>query len=1015
MIEFFLRKNVLVNLVTVFVVATGLFMLTKINRATYPNVDFDIMMISTTYPGASAYDVEVNVTKKLEDELDTVRDIDKIRSLSLENLSIIYVWVDLNANDPAEVKDEIRRAVDRVADLPKEIDEKPKIDELKSSNVSVIELALSGAVKERILRKIAKDLEERINEIPGVGMVELVGYRKREVKVLVDTNHLEKNYVSLNEIAQAIANRNVRTAGGTLESFTSEKKIVTFSEFDQPTDVGDVIVRQSFDGGQVKLSEVATIQQDYEDHQIYSRTGGKQSINLLIRAQSHSDIINISNSIKDMIAKITPTLPQGVELEVVADFSRYTKSLLGLVVKNAIFGFFLVLICLFLFLNPITSLWTAVGIPVSFLGALLFFPLFNIDINFISLITLVLVLGMLVDDAIVVAENISSYREQGKPVLEAALLGVKEVCWPVTATILTTIVAFMSLTFMTGVSGKFVREIPIVVTLCLVISLLESIFILPSHIANSPQKDAKRQPWIDRLTHWYERFIRKMIVHRWMTLFGFVCFIIVAASLFWNVMKINLFPYNDVDLFFVVAELPEGSSLEETAQKMKEVEGLVSKISSDSMMNYTTRVGHHDRDVYGVTAGLRHNWAMVSVFLKPAQERPQTSEEIMQDLRAQLNQLKGFSKLELDKFNDGPPVGRPITITVVSDDDSERRQILNELFEYLKKIPGTQSLEVDDKLGKEELLLKPNYDMMARLGITSMDLANTIRAAFNGVVVTQIVREGEEIDFRVQLKINQRRRVETLKKLQVLNREGRLIPIEAFTTLEPSQSYEAIHHYNGRRASTVFGDVDGKTLTSSEVNQMVRDEFLPKVQDKTGVRMVFGGEEQATNESMQSFAVALIYSMLAIYFILVVLFDSFFQPLIVVAIVPFGLAGVIMTFFSMGMPISFLGIIGTLGLVGVMVNDSLVMVSHLNDLRQQHRGLSLDMMVEGCKSRLRPVLLTTITTVLGLIPTILGLGGYEPFIIPLVLALAGGLIFATPITLILVPTLYSFVARKMPQ
>jgi multidrug efflux pump subunit AcrB len=1007
MIKFFLGKKVLVNLITVFIVLAGIAVLKNIKRASYPNVEFDILKITTTYPGASPEDVEVNVTKKIEDELAQLSDIDRYQANSMENLSIIYVWIDSNADDPGAVKDEIRRAVDRVADLPKEVTEKPQIQELKSSNVAVLEVAITGDASEDVLRKITKDFEDKIHEIKGVSTVEKVGYRKPEVKIMVDVSKLDQSYVSLNEIIVAIQNRNIRESGGTLESFTDQKKIVTFSEFDDPLEVKDVIIRENFGGKQLKLSEVAQVKKTYEDYQVYPRTNQKRSINLLIRQQTGADIINISEAVNNLIIKQRESLPSGVEVSVVADFSRYTRSLLGLVINNAVIGFILVLLCLFVFLNHHVAFWTAAGIPLSFLGALLLFPAFNVDINFISLITLILVLGMLVDDAIVVAENISRHRAKGLSVHEAALIGVREVFWPVTTTVITTIIAFMSLAFMTGVSGKFIGQIPIVVVLTLGVSLLESVFILPSHITNSPAAKEKTLPWFEKVKNWYERLVRKMIKYRRYTLLSFGLFFVVALGLAVGIMDINLFPYDDIDLFYVIAELPEGSSLEQTSEKMIEVEKIVEDLPKEALVNYTTRIGHHDTDVYGVTAGLQNHWAMVSVYLKPAQERDETSEDIMKILDEKFKNLKGFSELRLDKFNDGPPIGRAITIRIVGDDDVLRRKYAKEIFSFIKAVDGTKSLEMDEKLGKKELLLKPNYPLMARLGVSSKDLANIIRVAYNGVVVTSITRDGEEIDFRVQLDPKQRGNIEVLKKLQVMNNQGKLIQIGSFVTLEPSQSYESLRHFNGRRSITVLGDVDDSIITSAKINKMVQDKYEAIFDNAPGISLIFGGEEKATQESMESFAVAFIFSLIAIYFVLVILFDSFVMPFIIVAVIPFGLAGAIFTFFVNGMPISFLGIIGCLGLIGVMVNDALVMLSHLDQLKDKHDTLSIDQLVKGCTDRLRPVLLTTVTTVAGLLPTIFGIGGYEPFVIPLVLALAGGLVFATPITLVLVPTLYS--------
>ncbi|MCP5464465.1 MAG: efflux RND transporter permease subunit [Deltaproteobacteria bacterium] len=302
MIEFFLNKKVFVNLITILMIAFGITAMLQLKRASYPDVEFDILKITTTYPGASAEDVEINVTEKLEDEIETVVDLDRTISNSLENLSIIYVWVDPDAQDPDEVKDEVRRAVDRVQDLPSVV-EKPLIDELKSSNVSVVEIAISGEADESILRKVARDLEDEIKEVDGVGSVEKVGYRKQEVQVLLDPEHMEANYVSIGEVITAIANRNIRASGGTLESFTNEKKIVTFSEFENPLDVKDVIVRKNFQGNNLRLADFSRVDYTYEDFDVITRSNKRRNINLQVRSQANADIIDISQDINKIIAQ----------------------------------------------------------------------------------------------------------------------------------------------------------------------------------------------------------------------------------------------------------------------------------------------------------------------------------------------------------------------------------------------------------------------------------------------------------------------------------------------------------------------------------------------------------------------------------------------------------------------------------------------------------------------------------------------------------------------------------------
>ncbi len=1005
--DYFLRKPITANLVMIMILLVGGLTLFNLKRATYPTVHFDILKITTTYRGASARDVEVNVTEKIEDELESVNGIEKIKSTSLENISLIYVFVDSDADDMEEVKSDIRRAVDRVTDLPPAVTEKPEVEELRSANVPVLELAVSGAAPERMLRKVSRDLEDAIQTIKGVMSVEKVGYRKREVKIQVDANKLSDNYVSFNEVIRSIKDRNIRVSGGNLESFIAEKKIVTFSEFENPLDVGKVIVRSNFEGDHITLEDIGRIESTYEDYQVKPRTNGETSINLLVRSHGSSDIIDISATIKQLITDFKKTVPKDINISIVSDFSHYTENVLGIVKSNALIGFFLVLLVLVLSLDRYSALWVAAGIPISILGAIIFFPLLDIDINFISLITMIIVIGIVVDDAIVIGENITRHREAGLSGREAALKGVRELVWPVTTTVATTILAFVPMFFMVGITGKFVRQIPVIVILALLLSLLEAITLLPSHIAHSPLRLSKAHDRLLRIQFIYRKVLDFVLKHPKKIAASISIVPALALCLYIFGMKFVLFPYTDIDMFYVVAELDEGTSIEGTTEKIMPVENLIAKIPRTEMVNFTTRIGHHDMDVYGESAGLRENWALIQVFLKPAGERERTSETIMAELDTKIKPIKGFRKLYLEKYYDGPPIGKPITLTFVSDDQEILEKFAQEAFTYLQDVKGVQSLDIDLKPGKEELRLSLDYDEMASVGITVREVASTIRAAYDGVVASDLIREGEEIDFRVQLLPEQRSSTDILLNLKIPNDNGKLIRLASFSKLVPTDGIESIKHYNGRRSITITGDVDTSISTATEINALLRKEFSKKAQSQPGLRMIFGGEEKATQESMQSFLWAFICAMIGIYFLLTILLESFFQPLLIMVSIPVGLAGVIFGFYLHGLPLSFLALVGSLGLIGVIVNDSLVMVTHLNALRGSSKKISRDDLISGSITRLRPVILTTITTVAGLIPTIYGFGGYEPFIVPIVLSLAAGIIVATIGTLLLIPSLYA--------
>lgn len=1013
LLSFFIRRPKVTNLILALVVVAGVLSAATLQRQGDPTIDFDIMKITTEYPGASPEDVEINVTDPIEDQLAEVEDVDEMKSLSMENLSIILLWVNPDSSDVERVKRDIRAAVDRVTNLPRQVTDKPKVEEMRSTNVAVLEIAISGDVPELELRKLAKDLEEDLKRAKGVGVIEKIGYRKREIEIEADLVKLEDRYVSLNEVMNAIQARNVRTTGGSLESYVTEKKIVTFSEYADPLEVKDVVIRSTFTGEGVRISDVARVEEGFEEHDIIPRADGQQCISLLVRSQAGADVITLSEDVHAIVERFQKGLPEGVTANIIFDLSTYTRSLLSMVRLNGLMGFVLVLVVMMFFLDWKSAFWTAFGIPIAICGSFIFFGPFDITFNVVSLSAMVLVLGMLVDDAIVISENVYRMKEEGMEPTAATIAGVRNVFWPVTASVLTTVLAFLPMLFMKGLIGKFVFCIPVVVTLMLIFSLIESTCFLPSHIAHvvPPKEPPKRTRWIARGAQWYKRRIAWCLKHRWRVLSIYIAVLVIIplASMKW--LKFVLFPQTDPDIFHIVVETPQGTPQGTTAEKIAEVEALVEEVVPAAIrQSYTTRVGHHDINVYGGTAGNYDNWGLVTVYLQPAEDRDVRSEEIIAAIAKRLPALEGFQRLDAVGAEEGPPVGKPVTMIFTSDDNALRKQFEEEAIAFLKTIDGVFGVESSDVPGKDELRLILDYDTMARLGITAVDVSRTVRAAFDGEVVTSIRREGEEIDFRVRLKDPKQYLAEDVLKLSISNQLGKLVPLGSFAHLEPTTGPAVLHHYAGRRSVTVTSEVDTKRITSAEVNALVREHFGPAVSKHAGFQMELGGEEKKTQESMQSFWFALILALVAIYFLLVVVFDSFLQPILIMTAIPFAVVGVFITFMAHGIPLGFIALIGVLGLVGVVVNTSIVMIDTLNEKTAQE-GLTLATIVDGAALRFRPVILTTITTVAGLLPTCYGIGGDLPFIRPMVLALAWGLVFATLISLVFIPLIYTLYKR----
>ncbi|PCJ61912.1 MAG: hypothetical protein COA79_06350 [Planctomycetota bacterium] len=1014
--EFFIDNFKLTNMVLLFILFGGGVTMLNLPRQGNPNVNMDILSITTIYPGASPEDVEINVTDPLEDELEQIDGILRMHSNSIESMSLITLELDPDYPDSIQLRNDIRSALDSVTNLPKEVKSRPVLKEIKSTDFPVMELAIVGPKdKYSELRDISKSIESEIKNIGGVGQIIKLNFQKKEVHISCDAKKLEAQNISFTDVIHAIKRRNVKLSGGTLESFVDEKKIVTFSEFENPLDVSEVIIRSNFDGKQLKVKDIAEVTMGYEKPMFLTRSNGEHCIHLTIKRSGSTDVIDLTKEIVKIVKKYQDRYSKSeLKIRVIVDYTIYTKSLLRIVTMNALAGFILVVLSLFIFLNFRTAFWVGLGIPVSVFGAYLFMPAFDLTTNMISLITMVVVLGMIVDDAIVVAENINRHIETGMEPRLAAIQGTKEVFKPVCATIITTILCFSPLLFMTGILGKFIYAIPVIVILTLLMSLFESVTLLPSHLANQKKGKAKTRKLTIYLRKKYTSVLRVCLRNRGLVLLTFFIIFVATAMFSYSNYKYNLFPAGDVDLFYIVMETDPGDSLEVTSTKVKEIEKIVDQISDDLMIGYKTIIGDHRTEEMANDPSPHKNWALITIILHPAAKRDLVSDDIIKNLSKKVGSIKTFKKLIVRSIKDGPPVGKAINLKLVSDNINLTAELENEILAYLKNHPDLKEVTTSNKIGKKEIRLRLNYEQMAKLKISAIDVSSAVRIAYDGNIATTVRNNGEEIDFRVQLQKDQRGNKAILGELQVPNQLNKLIKLKDISKAESSHANESITHFKGKKAIVITAELkeiknsSHSPKTSQEINDDVKKLFENKIDEIPEIEIIFGGEGEQTAESFKYFKVAFLFSMMAIYCTLILLLDSFIQPFLIMVAIPFGLVGVIIAFYIHGIPLSFIALIGTLGMIGVVVNDSLVMVTYLNDVTKKHKSLDIEVILEGASTRLRPVLLTTITTVLGLLPTIYGfIWGTEPFIIPMVLAMASGLIFATVITLILIPVLYS--------
>ncbi|MCA9401069.1 MAG: efflux RND transporter permease subunit, partial [Candidatus Omnitrophica bacterium] len=869
--EFFIRRHLIANLLTVMVFLLGLNTLLTIQRDNYPHVDLDHMLITTVYPGASPEDVEINVTNKIEKELKSISGIKDILSVSMENTSSIRVVIDEEVRDVEKVKLNVREAVNRVVDFPQEVKDAPLIEEVTTSLLPVIEVGVWGDVPYKDLREYARRLEKKLKNISQVSRLDTFGLRAREIQIEVSPDQVRDYQISLGEIITAIRNRNIRLTAGTMESFTTEQNIVTMSEFDDPMEVGDVIVRTTFEGPSVKVKDLALIRDDFEKASTFTRLNGHNAISFVVFKKETADVIRTADAVKALVDEIKDFTPEGVHIDTAADFSHYVKNRFKVVLANALMGLIFVLVLLRFFLNWRASFWVGVGIPVSLLGTIFLMPYFGAYLDCLTLSAMIMVMGIVVDDAIIIGENIFTHRQMGKEPVQAAVDGITQVYKPVLTTIFTTFFAFAPMFFMEGIFGKFVFVMPLVISLALIISMFESMIALPAHLLPGLKyvKDiSSRKNWFNHIEDKFQKSLQLVLKGRYVIVPLFIFVFIFSLWFAHRYMRFVLFPAKMAEEIYISVELPKGTTLERTTEKVKKIEGLVKEISKEALSSYVSRVGE---DFYYEIANENHAYLIIS--LTPYSERHITAQEIVDRLREKTDQLPGYTQILYYIETGGPPVGKPINLYVIGDDDGMRKTLADQVVQFLEGMEGVKDLERSDKLGKIQVELKPKYEKLARFGLTVADIAQNARVAFDGEVVTSVRYHDEDVDFRVINNQESRQDPDYLPKLLIPNNEGRMITMDKVIDLKPRPGLAYYQHYDHERAVIIFADVDKEKVSPLEVVDQVMQKFHLE-RDWPGMRIVKGGETFETEKSIASLTRAFIIAIIGIYFLLIMLFNS---------------------------------------------------------------------------------------------------------------------------------------------
>jgi multidrug efflux pump subunit AcrB len=1015
MIEWFARNAVAANLLMLSIIIGGLVSVNHwLRLEAFPPFDVDTISVSVALRGASPEDIELGAAVRIEEAVKDIEGIDRLVSRSTEGSTRVTIEVD-SGYDPLVLLDKVKSRVDAINTFPVEA-EKPVVN-LAERRFAVINVVISGIQAEEEIRRYGEQIREELLLLDDVSFVEFDSARRYEIAIEASADRLREYDLSLAEIAWAIRDSSVDLSAGNVRTLGGDILIRSKGQAYRRADFESIVVKTNPDGSIVQIGDLAHVQDGFEEDSISTRFNGKEAVFLDISRTGNQSVLRISTQVKDYIESRQESLPVGMELSYWDDDAQVLKNRLGILSKSALQGGILVILLLTLFLRPAIALWVFLGVPISFLGAFILMSIFDISLNMMSAFGFIIVLGIVVDDAIVTGENVYKHLQLGSDGLYAAIEGTREVAVPVTFGILTTIVAFLPLIFIEGRVGTWYSPVALVVIPVLLFSLVESKLILPSHLAKiKPRREdanargftAWQRRVAKKLEHiivdFYQPFLKFSLRHRWSTLACFTGVLIVMLTLVtsgWT--RFVFFPSIESETATAVLEMPVGTPFEVTsrhADRMFEAarslqEKYAGEAEGEGMItNILATVGSIRRDNGPHLAQIRFETA-------PRETRTSglTVTQLIQEWREMVGPIPGAVNVSFRAswFR----AGEPIDVQFSGNSLDELSAAADALKQQLANYPGV--FDITDSLsdGKEELQieLRPQGHLM---GLTRSNIVQQVGQAFRGFEAQRIQRGRDDIRVLVRFPIEERGTLSSLNEMLITAPNGSKIPLANVATLVPGKGPSLITRIDGYRVLNVTADVDKDQTNMVVLQAELRDYVAGLLSRYPGITYEMEGEQRQQRESFGSLVVAWPLLLFTIYILLALPLKSYIQPVLVMSIIPFGFIGAVIGHWIMGYPLSFLSILGLLALSGVVINDSLVLVDFIN---QKHRaGKALwNSVVEAGVLRFRPVILTSLTTFFGLLPLLTEKSSAAQILIPMAISLGFGILFATAVTLVLVP------------
>lgn len=1023
MLQRLLKNHVLANLTFAVVMTMGIVSYFSLPREQDPEINFNWIDISTLYPGASSADIEKLITEPLEEAIAKISDVRFVMSTSRESISSILVrFNELDDHEFDKRITDLRREIQNKAnaELPEEAED-PFIFEVTTSNAfPTATVVVSGQADDETLRRIARNVEQDLERMSGIDKVNALGMRDPEMLIEFLPQALDNHSVTPVALADTIAAYFRDTSAGSLEIGGQDWLIRLLGTAGEPDYIAAMPVIGA--AGEVPISSVAQVSRGREEATMLVNYNGRPAIMMGITKKSYTNTLDLVENIQQYLNRQNPVLQQsGVELVLVDDQTTMTREALGIMQKNALLGLLLVTLVTWLFLGSRIALFVGIGIPFSLAGTFWLLSVTGHTLNVSVLLGLVIVLGMLVDDAVVVVEAIYYRLQRGVDALKAAVDSLQEVGAPVTAAILTTMAAFMPLMLLPGIVGDFMFVIPFVVTSALAISLLEAFWILPVHVSAARVNFARpskvhqyRIYFTHQLRVKYSRALIKVLRRPRLSLAGVVMVLLLAVIVFVSDgVRIQFFAFDPIRLFYINVEMPPGTPLEKTMTTVRNIENSLAKnVGENEVRGITSYSGQQFTETEPLFGD---SYGQIMVSLQPKTNSLRSVDEMIADLSPGVLATPGVLRVYFQRMAGGPPTTKPIKVRVRGDEFSVLRAATDELTAFMTSVAGIRDITDDDSPGKQEFRLRIDTNALHRSGLHPAVVSRSLRLLFDGEIVSSMQHQGEKVEVRVRSRDRTLADVEDILRIPLALPDGGSIPLGAIVRHETTQGKANIRHYNFRRAITLEADIDKEIIDTLEANKLLKEHW-----DKTrlqyplkysGVELDFSGELDDIQESLDAMAQLFLLGVGLIYLILGTQFRSYFQPFMILVTVPLAFAGVTFGLLVTQNPLSLYTLYGVVALAGIAVNAAIVMIDTAN--RRLQSGMTvLHAIIYGARRRVVPILITTLTTMAGLFSLATGIGGKSLLWGPVASSIVWGLGFSTLLTLFVIPLLYNTVMHR---